>query len=95
MVALSCGLLQVIIDLDCFFLVSITDSMASQNLEDWEFSLTYLPDDPIQLSQPSTSKQCMQDEAETYECHVQPRSDLDPQQFPLTSLNSLKPDTRT
>ena len=51
--------------------------MASQNPKDWGFSLNHLPDDPIQLSQPSTSKQRVQDEAETSKRLVQPRSDLD------------------
>jgi hypothetical protein len=44
--------------------------MASQNPEDWEFSLAHLPDDPIQISQPSTSRRRMQDEAETFERRV-------------------------
>jgi hypothetical protein len=56
MVVLPRGLFQVIISLDCFFLVSIVDSMSSQNPEDWEFSLVHLLDDPIQFSQPSTSR---------------------------------------
>jgi hypothetical protein len=94
MVALPCGLLQVIIGLDFFFLVSIVDSMASQNPENWEFSLVHLPDDPIQLSQPSTFRRCVWDEAETSERRVQPYSDLNPQQLPLMSLTSLLPDTR-
>jgi hypothetical protein len=41
--------------------------MASQNPEDWEFSL---PEDPIQFSQPSTSRQHLQDEEKPFECHV-------------------------
>jgi hypothetical protein len=36
----------------------------------------------------------VQDEAKTSECRVQPRSDLDPKQLPLTSLKSLYPDAR-
>jgi hypothetical protein len=41
--------------------------MASQNSEDWEFSLTHLLDDPIQLSQLSISTQHVRDEAKTFE----------------------------
>jgi hypothetical protein len=47
MVALPRRLLQVIIGLDCFFLISIVDSMVSQNPKDWEFSLIHLPNDSI------------------------------------------------
>ena len=36
----------------------------------------------------------MQNEAETYERCVQPRSELDSQQLPLISLKSLQPDAR-
>jgi hypothetical protein len=43
--------------------------MASHNHEDWEFSLL---EDPIPLSQPSTSRQRLQDEEEPSERHVQP-----------------------
>jgi hypothetical protein len=84
--------------------------MVSQNLEDCKFSLVHLSNDPIQLSQPSTSRQSVQDEAETSEHHIQsgsnlnlqprsnlnlqPRSNLDLQQLPLTSLKSLQPDTK-
>jgi hypothetical protein len=78
MVTLPRRLLQVIIDLDYFFLVSIVDSMASQNPKDWQFSLDYLPDDTIQFSQPSTSRWCVWDETKTSEHRFQPRSDLDP-----------------
>jgi hypothetical protein len=77
MIVLPHGLFQDIIIMDFFFLVSIVDSMASQNPEDWEFSLAHLPDNPIQLSQSSTSRRRVQNEAETYEYRVQPRSDLD------------------
>jgi hypothetical protein len=94
MVALPRGLLQVIIGLDFFFLVSIIDSMASQNPEYWAFLLAHLPDDQIQFSQLSISRRCVQDEAETSEHRVQPRSDLDPQQLPLTSLKGLQLDAR-
>jgi hypothetical protein len=52
--------------------------MASQNPEDWKFSLAHLPDDPIQLSQPSTFRQRVRDEAETSERSIQSRLDLDP-----------------
>ena len=55
-VALLYGLLQVIINLNCFSFVFIVDSMALHNLEDWMFSLVYLSNDPIQLSQLSLSK---------------------------------------
>jgi hypothetical protein len=78
MVVLPCGLLQVIIGFDFFFLVSIVDSMASQNPENWEFSLVHLPDDPIQLSQSSISRRHVRDEVETYKYCVQSCSDLDP-----------------
>jgi hypothetical protein len=88
------GLLQIIIGLDFFFLVSIVDSMGSQNPEDWEFSLAHLSDDPIQLFQPSTLRRRVRDETETSERRVQPRSDLDPQQLPLTSLKILQLDVR-
>jgi hypothetical protein len=36
----------------------------------------------------------MQDEAEMSEHRVQPRSDLNPKQLPLTSLKNLQPDAR-
>jgi hypothetical protein len=39
-----------------YLLNFLVDSMASQNPEDWEFSLIHLLDDPIQLSQLSTSR---------------------------------------
>jgi hypothetical protein len=77
-----------------YYLVSIVDSMASQNPKDWEFSLAHLLDDLIQLFQLSTSRWHVQDETEAFERHVQSRSNLDPQQFPLISLNSLQPDVR-
>jgi hypothetical protein len=48
--------------------------MASQNPEDWEFSLL---EDPIQLFQPSTSRRRLQDEEESSECHVQPYLETD------------------
>jgi hypothetical protein len=57
--------------------------MASQNPEDWEFPL---PEDPIQLSQPSTSRQRLRDEEGPSERHLQ--------QLPLTSLKALQSDTR-
>jgi hypothetical protein len=56
MVVFPHRLLQVIISLDCFFLISIIDSMALQSPEDWNFSLAHLPDDQIQLFKPSTSR---------------------------------------
>jgi hypothetical protein len=92
MVTLPRKLLQVIIGLDCFLLVPVVDSMASQNPEDWEFLLAYLLDDPIQLSQPSTSKRRMRDEVKISERCVQLRSNLYLQQLLLTSLSSLQPD---
>jgi hypothetical protein len=68
--------------------------MASQNLEDWDFSLAHLPDDPIQLSQPSTSRRRVRDEAESSKRRVQPHSNLNPKQLLLTTLKSLQPDAR-
>jgi hypothetical protein len=73
--------------------------MASQNPEDWEFPL---PEDPIQLSQPSTSRRCLQDEEGPFERHIQPgveadfqpRVEADFQQLPLTSLRALQPNAR-
>ena len=94
MVALPRELLQINIGLGFFFLVFVVHSTASQNPEDWEFSLAHLPDDPIQLSQPLTSRRRVRDEAENFECRVQPRSDLDSQQLPLMSLISLQPNAR-
>ena len=44
--------------------------MASQNLKDWEF---FLLKNPIQLSQPSTSRRCLRDEEGPSERRVQPR----------------------
>jgi hypothetical protein len=94
MIALPHGLFQVIIGLDCFFLVFIVDSMALQNPKDWEFSLAHLPSDLIQFSQLSISRWRVRNEVETSERRAQPCSDLDPQQLPLTSFKSLQPDTR-
>jgi hypothetical protein len=65
--------------------------MASQNLDDWEFPL---PEDPIQLFQPSTSRRYLRDEEGPYERHVQPRVEVDLQQLPLISLRALQPDAR-
>jgi hypothetical protein len=48
--------------------------MASQNPEDWEFPL---PEDPIQLFQPSTSRRRLRDEKGPSESHVQPRLETD------------------
>jgi hypothetical protein len=64
----------------------LVNSVASQNPEDWKFSLAHLPDHPIQLSQPSKSRRRVLDEAETSECRVQPHSGLD--------LNKVLPLTR-
>jgi hypothetical protein len=52
--------------------------MVLQNPEDWEFSLAHLSNDLIPLSQASTSRQHIQNEAETSELRVQPHLDLDP-----------------
>jgi hypothetical protein len=73
------------------FIVSVVDNMASQNLEDWEFPL---PEDPIQLSQPSLSRRRLRDEEGPSERYVQPRLETDLQQLPLTSLRALQPDAR-
>jgi hypothetical protein len=80
--------------LNCFFSVSIFNSIASQNPKDWEFSLDHLSNDPIQLSQPSTSRRRIQDDVETSKRRVQPRLDLNPQQLPLISWKNLQPNTR-
>ena len=76
------------------FLVSVVDSKASQNLEDWEFSLNHVPNDLIQLFQLSTLKQRAWDEAETFERCIQPCPELDLQQLLLTSLKSLQPNVK-
>ena len=68
--------------------------MASQEPEDWDFPLTQLPEVPIPLSQPSTSKRRSRDEEEPSERHVQPWLDSDPQQAPLRNLSSLQPGAR-
>jgi hypothetical protein len=60
-----------------YHLVSIADSMASQNPEDWEFLLAHLLDDSIQLFLLSTFRRRVQDKVETSEHRVQPHSDLD------------------
>jgi hypothetical protein len=65
--------------------------MASQNPEAWEFPL---PKDPIQLSQPSTSRWHLQDEEGSSKRHVQPRVETDLQQFLLISLRALQPDAK-
>jgi hypothetical protein len=54
--------------------------MAFQNPKDWEFSLS---EDPIQLSQPSTSRRRLRDENEPFERHVQPCLETDLRQLPL------------
>jgi hypothetical protein len=53
-----------------YYLVSIVNSMVSQNSKDWEFSIAYLLDEPIQLSQPSTFRRRVQDEVKTSERRV-------------------------
>jgi hypothetical protein len=65
--------------------------MALQNPEDYKFSLAQLSNDPIQFSQPLTSRQCLRDEEEPSEHHVQPRLDS---YFQQLSLTSLQPDVR-
>ena len=65
--------------------------MDSQNPDDWELSLSQLPEDPFQSSQLSTSRRRVQDEAEPSERRVQPRSDPSPRQL---SLVNLQPDAR-
>ena len=69
--------------------------MASQDLEDWEFPLIQLSKVPIQLSQPSISRQCLRDEEERSKCHIQPRLNSDPQQVSLKSLKNLQSNART
>jgi hypothetical protein len=51
-------------------------------------------EDPIQLSQPSTSRWRLRDEEGPSERHVQPRVEANLQQLPLTSLRTLQPDAR-
>ena len=65
--------------------------MASQNPEDWEF---FLLEDPIQLSQRSTSRRRLRDGEGPSECHVQPHVEANRQQLPLTSLRALQLDPR-
>jgi hypothetical protein len=65
--------------------------MASQNPEDWEFSLS---EDPLQLSQPLTFRWRLRDEGEPPERHVQLHLEIYLQQLLLTSLRALQPDTR-
>jgi hypothetical protein len=65
--------------------------MASQNPEDWEFPL---PEDPIQFSQPSTSRWRLRDEEGPSEGHIQPRVEANLQQLLLTSLRTLQPDAK-
>jgi hypothetical protein len=65
--------------------------MAFQNPEDWEFSLS---EDPIQFSQPSTSRRHLWDEEEPFEHHVQPRLKTDLWQLLLTSLRVLQLNVR-
>ncbi len=66
--------------------------MDSRELEDWEqFSFSQLPEDPVELSQPSTSRRRERDETEELERRVQARLDSIPRQPVLTSL---QPDAR-
>ena len=64
--------------------------MASQDPDDWEFPLSQLPEVPIPLSQPSTSRRRVRDEEQPSKRHIQPRLDSDPQQAPLRSLRTLQ-----
>ena len=66
--------------------------MDSQNPDDWELSLSQLPDDPFPLTQPSASRQRVRDEAETSERRVQARIDPGLQQQQM--LSSLQLDAR-
>ena len=65
--------------------------MDSQNPDDWKLSLSQLPEDPFQSSQPSTSRRRVRDEAGPSERRVQPRLDPSPQQL---SFVNLQPDAR-
>ena len=65
--------------------------MTLQDLEDWEFPLTWLSKVSIQLSQPLIFRQRLRNEEEPSECHVQPRLNSDLQQAPLISLRNLQP----
>ena len=65
--------------------------MALQDPKDWELPLTQVP---VQCSQPSTSRRCLRDEEQPFECHTQPRLDSGPQQASLASLRSLHPHAR-
>ena len=69
-----------------YLLSFLIDSMVLQNPEDYKFLLAQLSNDPIQFSQPLTYRQCLQDDEESFERHVQPRLDSYLQQLPLTSL---------
>jgi hypothetical protein len=63
MVVLPHGLLKSLLIWIIYLLSFLVDSMASQNPKDWELCLVHLLDDPIQLSQPSTSRRQVRDEA--------------------------------
>ena len=65
--------------------------MASQDLEDWELSLTQVH---VQFSQPSTFRRHLRDEKQPFERHTQPRLDPGPQQASLAILRSLHLDAR-
>ena len=54
--------------------------MASQDPDDWEFPLSQLPEVPIPLSQPSTSRRRLRDEEEPSKRHVQPQLNSEFQQ---------------
>lgn len=65
--------------------------MDSQDPDEWELSLSQLPEDPFQSSQPSTSRRRVRDEAGPSERRVQPRPDPSLQQLAFVNL---QPDAR-
>ena len=85
MVALPHGLLQVIWIVFSSFLSLLAWLDKILKIGSLIISLT---NDPIQLFQPSTSKRRIRAKAEPFEHRLQPHSDLDPQQLPLTSLQA-------
>ena len=57
--------------------------MESQDPDDWQLPSSQLPVDP---DQPSTSRRRAQDEAESSECCIQPRTEPSTPQFSLSFL---------
>ena len=57
--------------------------MESQDPDDWQLPLSQLPVDP---NQQSTSRRCARDEAEPFECCVQPQTEPGNPQFSLLVL---------